>query len=89
MVRSLWLSVPAISRLGLVIAAFGVGADVVYHRSTAAMQVMSVGLIGHVVTLAGMFLALLGVVRAAAGSRRRARQKGVSNAARSSTTASR
>jgi hypothetical protein len=51
--------------------------------------VLNIGGIGHVLTLAGMVLAVGGVIQAAAGSRRRARQKGERNAARSGTAAAR
>jgi hypothetical protein len=46
-------------------------------------------LIGHVFTLAGMVLALCGVIRAAVDSHRRTQEKGEAHAARSSTTAPR
>lgn len=92
MLRSLWQSVPSVSRLGLFLGAYGVGADFIHHVFTHdlhAGKILHVGFIGHVLTLAGMVLALWGVVRAAADSRRRARKKGEHNAARSSATAPR
>ena len=92
MVRSLWRSVPAVSRVGLVITAAGVGVDLVHHVFTQdlhAAKVLDIGFAGHVLTLAGMVVALLGVIRAAADSRRCARQKGGSHAARRRATAPR
>jgi hypothetical protein len=92
MVRGLWRSVPLIGRVGLGVATVGVAADVIHHVFThdaGVTRVVDIGLLGHVLTLAGMVLALVGVIRAAADSRRRARQKGGSDAARISAAASR
>jgi hypothetical protein len=79
---------PPVARLGLVLAGCGIFADVVHHGFTENLHIseaLHIGVIGHVLTLAGMLLALSGVVHAAAGSRRRAREKGEGHAARSST----
>ncbi|MGH2758373.1 MAG: hypothetical protein ACRDKJ_02310 [Actinomycetota bacterium] len=92
MARSLLRSIPSVTRLGLFLAGNGVLADFIHHVFTAdlhAGRVLHIGFIGHALTLAGMLLALWGVIRAATDSRRRAREKGERNAARSSATASR
>jgi hypothetical protein len=92
MLRALWRSLPSATRLGIALAGVGVIADFVHHVFTHDMHpaaVLNIGGIGHVLTLAGMVLAVGGVIQAAAGSRRRARQKGERNAARSGTAAAR
>ncbi|HYZ91835.1 MAG TPA: hypothetical protein VFA34_05505 [Actinomycetota bacterium] len=92
MLRSLWRSIPPLSRLGLSLTGYGVLADFIHHVFTPnlhAGKVLHIGFIGHALTLAGMVLALLGVISALVESRRRAKQKGEGNAARSSTAASR
>jgi hypothetical protein len=92
MVRSLWRSVPSATRFGLAIAGCGVVADFIHHVFTAELhggQLVHIGFIGHVLTLAGMFIALSGVAHAAVESRRRTREKGESNAARCSASAPR
>lgn len=92
MLRSIWRSVPSVTRLGLFIGASGVLADFIHHVFTPdlhAGQILHIGFIGHVLTLAGMVLALSGVGRAALASRRRAREKGGSDAARSGAAATR
>lgn len=92
MLRSLWSSLPLVSRIGLGVAAAGLAADVLHHgfiHQIDVAQVPDIAFIGHVLTLAGMVLALSGVVLAAADMRRRVRQKGESNAARSGAAAPR
>ena len=92
MVRSLGRSIPTVSRVGLVITATGVGFDVVHHvfaHDLHVANVLGLGFTGHVLTLAGMVVALLGVIRVAADSRRLARQKGERHAARRSAAAAR
>ena len=92
MLRTLWQTLSSMTRLGLALAGAGVVADIVHHVFTHDMHaaaVVNIGGIGHVLTLAGMVLAVGGVIRAAAHSRRRARQKGESNAAHSCSAAAR
>lgn len=93
MVRALWRSIPSISRLGLFLASYGILADFIHHVFTPnlhAGKILSIGFIGHALTLAGMVLALWGVIRAAVDSRRRNREKeGENHAARSSAAAPR
>lgn len=92
MLRSLWRSIPSVSRLGLYLAGYGVIADFVHHVVRPGLHaglLIHIGLIGHTLTLAGMVLALMGVVRAAVDSRRRAREKGERDAARGSAAAPR
>jgi hypothetical protein len=92
MLRALWRPLGFATRLGLALTSVGVAADFVHHVFTHDMQaagVLNVGGVGHVLTLAGMVLAVGGVIHAAGESRRRARQKGECNAARSSTAAAR
>jgi hypothetical protein len=67
-------------------------ADFIHHVFTPgqhAGKILSIGFIGHILTVAGMLIALLGVIQAAVESRRRARQKGERNAARSSSATAR
>lgn len=88
----LWRSIPPVARLGLAVVGFGLFADLIHHVVTHdlhAMEPMHIDLIGHLVTLAGMVIALWGVVHAAVDSRHRAREEGGSHAARSSAAASR
>ncbi len=92
MLRTLWEPLSSATRLGLAFAGIGVVADFIHHVFTHhihAVAVLNIGGIGHVLTLAGMVLAMTGVIHAAAHSRRRARQKGERNAARSSSAAAR
>lgn len=92
MARRLSRTLPPLCRLGLTVVAIGLAVDIVHHTFTqdiAALRWLGLDVFGHAMTLAGMVLALLGVVRAAADERRRARQKGESNAARSGAAASR
>ena len=92
MLRTPWQELSAVTRSGLALALIGVVTDVVHHLFTDGLrvaEVLHVGALGHVLTLAGMVLALCGVVQAAVESRRRTRQKGGNDAARSSTTAAR
>lgn len=92
MLRGQWRSLPSMSRMGLLIAAIGVAFDLVHHVFTHdlhAAEAMQIGFIGHALTLAGMVLALLGVVSAARTSRRRAKQKGEGDAVRCSPAAAR
>jgi drug/metabolite transporter superfamily protein YnfA len=92
MVSALWRSFPTSIRFGLAVAASGVVADLVHHLFTHelhALEPLHIDVIGHALTLAGMVIALWGVVHAAVDSRRRAREKGGRDAARSSAAASR
>lgn len=92
MLRSFWKSVPSVTRFGLAFAAYGVGADFIHHVFTPdlhAGKVINIGFIGHVLTLAGMVLALWGVIGAAVDSHRRSIKKGGTHAARSSTAVTR
>ena len=92
MLRALWRPLSSTTRLGLALAGAGVLVDFVHHVFTYdmhAVAVLNIGGIGHVLTLAGMVLAVCGVIQAAAQSRRRARQKGERNAARGSSAAAR
>lgn len=92
MFRALWRSIPSVTRFGLALAAYGVAADFIHHAfapSLHAGKFLNIGVIGHVLTLAGMVLALWGVIRAAVDSHRRTQQKGGTNAARSSTAVTR
>lgn len=91
MLPALWRSMPSATRFGLALAGYGVIADFIHHVFTPnlhAGKVLNIGFIGHVLTLAGMLMALWGVIHAAVESRRRAREKGESNAASSSAAAS-
>ena len=90
--RTLWRPLPLTARSGLALAAIGVVADVIHHVFTHGLHsadVLHIDVIGHVLTLAGMVLAMSGVIQAAADSRRRARQKGETHAARGSSAAAR
>ncbi len=92
MVRAHWQSIPRAMRIGLTVVGSGVIADFIHHALTHnlhAVEALHIDLIGHVLTLAGMVIALWGVMYAAVESRRRARVKGGSDAARSSAAASR
>jgi hypothetical protein len=92
MLRSLWRSLPGTTRAGLAFAGYGVLADLIHHVFAPGLhagKVMHIGFIGHVLTLAGMVLALWGVIRAAVDSHRRIREKGGKNAARSSAAVAR
>jgi hypothetical protein len=94
MARALWKSIAPVTRLGFAVAGVGVLMDVVHHAFTHdlhALEALNIGVIGHVVTLAGMVLAMSGVIRGAVASRRRhvIRQKGERNAARRSSAAAR
>jgi hypothetical protein len=92
MTRSIWRSLPSVMRLGLILAAFGVFADLTHHifaPDLHAGKVLHIGFMGHVLTLVGMVIALSSVVRAGASSRRRARERGGSNAAYSRAAATR
>jgi hypothetical protein len=93
LLRALWPSVSLVTRLGLGLAAVGVLADVIHHVFTHdlhAVEALNIGAIGHILTLAGMVLAMSGVIGAAAASRRRhPRQKGERNAARCCSAAPR
>jgi hypothetical protein len=92
MLRSTWRGLPLVARIGLSIAALGLAADLVHHVFTHdvhAAQVLAIGFYGHVLTLVGMVVTVAAVVQAAVDSRRRARQKGEGNVARSSATATR
>jgi hypothetical protein len=92
MVRAMWRSMPSPTRIGLVLAGSGVFADFVHHVFTHnqhAFEGLQIDLIGHVLTLAGMLIALSGVIHAAVDSRRRTKQKGGSDAARSCASATR
>ena len=80
------------TRLGLALAAAGVAFDLIHHLITndiPAAAILHIGGIGHVLTLAGMVLAVGGVIHAAAEARRRARQKGERDAARRSSAVAR
>lgn len=92
MVHSLWRSIPSVTRFGLTLAAYGVAADFIHHifaPGLHAAKVLHLGFIVHVLTLAGMVLALLGVISAAVDSHRRTRAKGATHAALSSTAVTR
>ena len=92
MFRTSWEALSSTTRLGLALAAVGVIADSVHHVFTHDMYaaaVLNIGGVGHVLTLAGMVLAVGGVIQAAAHARRRARQKGERNASRRSSAAAR
>ena len=78
MLRALWRSIPAATRFGLALAWCGVIADLVHHVVAPVVhagQNPHIGSVGHVLTLAGMVVALLGVMHAAVGSRRRTRER--------------
>ena len=92
MLRALWRSIPTVVRLGLLVAGLGVIADFVHHvftHDTHALEHLHIDVVGHALTLAGMVIALSGVVHAAVESRRRARKEGGSDAARSCAAATR
>jgi hypothetical protein len=93
MLRALWPSISTVARFGLALAGVGVLTDVIHHVFTHdlhAAESLNIGAIGHVLTLAGMVLAMSGVIGAAIASRQRhARQKGERNAARCSSAATR
>ena len=90
--RAIWRSLPSLSRGGLLITALGVVADLVHHAFTHdlhAAEAMQIDVIGHALTLAGMVLALMGVVSAVRIARRRAREKGETHAGSGSAAAAR
>lgn len=83
MLRSVWRSLPAVTRLGSILGTLGLAGDVIHHAlapNLLAGRALDLGSVGHVLTLAGMVLALSGVVGAARAARRRAREKGGSDA---------
>lgn len=84
MLRTLWPATPRATRFGLALAAVGLVLDLIHHT----LADLDIAVIGHVLTLAGMVLAMTGVIHAAAASRHR-RQKGERNAARSSSAGAR
>ena len=90
--RTLWRPLSSVTRLGLTLAGAGVVADTIHHAVTHDLHstdILHIDVIGHVLTLAGMVLAMGGVIQAAVESRRRTRQEGETHAARSGSAAAR
>lgn len=66
--------IPVSTRLGFLVLAAGVVIDVAYHLTGVGMS-SRMGVVGHAVTLAGMVLALFGVIATAVQLRRHGRQE--------------
>lgn len=64
--------IPVSTRLGFLVLAAGVVIDVAYHLTGVSSRM---GVVGHAVTLAGMVLALFGVIATAVQLRRHGRQE--------------
>ena len=78
-VRRTWHSLPRLMRVGLVLATVGAAIDVGYHFASGVpgMGHSSTAMTGHLVTLIGMVVTMLGLIGAAL-KRRPARAKTIS-----------
>lgn len=66
-IRRSFASLPIVMRVGLILVGLGGAIDLVYHLGSGApaSNPGTVGTIGHLVTLAGMVVAMLGLIEVA------------------------